>query len=181
MDQPDLDKFAASVNSGEMLKQAERTRALIEEFNRGAAVSSVSPADIKQLWVAHRRITVDIPPEPGIQLGLGVVAAYGVQAAADPVRFTAVRWRHTVLSDLVERGVLNAYVHDGEPQEKVFAAAATIPLTKEDIAEVTIPKTLAQAPADFAAKARAKMQAEGYDPVRPTIDAKFIRWLQEKC
>lgn len=110
MDEPSetsMDKFVSSVNSGEMLKQAERVQALVAEFNRGAAVPPASPSDIKQLWAAQLRIDADIPPKAGVAIGLGVFAAYGVEAASDPVRFMAVRWRHMVLSDLVERGVLD--------------------------------------------------------------------------
>jgi hypothetical protein len=93
----------------------------------------------------------------------------------------AAQWRLTVLSDLLERGVLAAYVEGEEPDEKVFIAAATIPLTKEDIGEVMLPKILAEAPAEFVAQVREQMRAEGYDPTRPNIDAKFLRWLEDNC
>lgn len=56
-------------------------------------------------------------------------------------------------------------------------AAATIPLTKEDIAEVSVPKMLSQLPPEVAERAREQMKAEGYDPARPNIDAKFLHWL----
>lgn len=180
-EQRTLRNFAESVENGEMLKQAERARMLSEEFKRGAAIPTASSSDIKQLWAAHPRINADIPPDANVAIGLGVVAAYGVEAASDPVRFLPVQWRHMVMADLLERGILATYVHGGEPHEIVFRAAATIPLTKEDIVDITIPKILAKAAPEVATKALAHMRAQGYDPEKPNIDAKFLRWLEDKC
>ena len=155
--------------------------AATKALNEGAPIPSVSASDFRQLWRATRRMHAEIPAEPNVAIGVSILAAYGVDFVHEPVRFMAAQWRCTVLSKLLERSVLNAYCHGEEPDEKVFSAAATIPLTKEDLGEVMLPQILAQAPADFVAQARELMQAQGYDPARPNIDSKFLRWLQEKC
>ncbi|HTM38668.1 MAG TPA: hypothetical protein VL156_18085 [Terriglobales bacterium] len=181
-DNVSLDRFISNFDNPEKL-QADAKAALAagEEFNKGAPIPTVSASDIRQLSEATRRLNAEIPPEPNMAIGTAVYASYGVECASEPAKFMAAQWRLTVLSDLLERGVLAAYVEGEEPDEKVFIAAATIPLTKEDIGEVMLPKILAEAPAEFVAQVREQMRAEGYDPTRPNIDAKFLRWLEDNC
>jgi len=177
-----LDRFISNFDNPEKLQaDAQAALAAGEEFNKGAPIPTVSASDIKQLSEATRRLNAEIPPDPSMAIGTAVYASYGVECASEPAKFMAAQWRLTVLSDLLERGVLNAYVHGGVPDEKVFIAAATIPLTKVDIGEVMVPQALAQAPPELGARAREEMKAQGYDPAHPNIDGKFFRWLQDSC
>jgi hypothetical protein len=177
-----LEKFMLNFNSPEKLQaNAESVRALVERFNSGAPIPPVSASDIKQLWDASRRMNADMPPRSDVAIGLGVYLAYGVEAAVDPERFMAVQWRHTVLSDLLERAVLADYLRDSEPDDRVFAAAATMPCTKDDLGQAMLPQVLAQMPSEEAVKMREEMKASGFDPAKPNIDSKFIRWLQDSC
>ena len=56
-----------------------------------------------------------------------------------------------------------------------------MPCTKEDVGQAMLPQVLAQIPADEATKMREAMKASGFDPAKPNIDSKFIRWLQDSC
>src|SRR5579864_8397460 len=98
-----VDKFVSNLGDPEKLQaNTDPALALVDQINKGAPIPPVSASDIKQLWEASRLMNADMPPRPGVAIGLGVYAAYGVDAAADAERFIAVRWRHTVLADLVD-------------------------------------------------------------------------------
>ena len=60
----------------------EKIHAQIEEVNRGAPIPTVSSSDMKQFWDATRRMNVDMPPRPNVQIGM-------------------VSWLHTVLKSLI--------------------------------------------------------------------------------
>jgi hypothetical protein len=106
----------------EDLELSERIRQQTEEINRGAPIPTVSAADMEQLWNATRRINADFPPKPNRSIGMGALAAYGVEAAVNrPEEFFSVSKRYQLLSYLVERGVLNDYKHGEELDERVFS------------------------------------------------------------
>jgi hypothetical protein len=172
-------KFISSLDTAEKVQANDKkVRALWEQLDSGGPIQPVSASDLKQLWDASRCIKADMPLRPDTAIGLGVYAACGVDAAADPERMMAVHWRHTVLSDLVDRGFLDSYFHDNEPEEKVFAAAAAIPCNEEDLHQVLMKQLFSQLPPEQAAQAKEAMRSEGCDPDRPKIAAKFLDLLR---
>ena len=133
------------------------------------------------MWVAMRRLHADMALELGTQVGLGVLAAYGVDAIFQADRCFPLFWRHLLLSFLVERGILNEYKHGEDLDERVFNAAATMPCNLEDVGETMLPQLLAQSPADVLSEAEEHMLARGYNPEKPNLDGKFLDWLQKNC
>ncbi len=157
-------------------------KSLVDKFNAGAPIPPVSAADIKQMREAIRRMNADMPPRPSVATSLAVFAAYGVEAASGPLeQFMAIQNRHGLMSALVERGVLNDYMHGEELDEKVFRAAATMPCNRDDMAEAMLPRLLTQVSAEDAEKAKKGMRAEGHDPDKPNVDIKFLDWLSNNC
>jgi len=155
----------------------EATEALMAQINAGAPIPAVPAIDVKQIWHAIGLMNAARPLEPGVAIGLSAFAAYGVECAAEPARFMSAHWRHTVLSDLIERGALNEWIHDGQPDDKVFAAAAMVHCTLEDIGRATV-KAIAKNDAEFAAHAAAALRAQGYDPEHPEIEGRFGELLR---
>jgi hypothetical protein len=161
---------------------SERTRAQSEEINRGAPIPAVRASDMKQLWDAMRRIKADISLKSNAQIGMGALAAYGVEAAVNrPEEYSLMSTRFQLLSFLVERAVLNDYKHGEELDERVFRAAATMPCNIHDLGETILPLALAQSPPEIVAKTKEEMLARGYDPEKPNLDGKFLNWLRENC
>ena len=160
----------------------ERMRQQAEDLNKGAPIPTVRPSDIEQLWYAMPHIKADNPPRPNVAMGMGVVASYGVEAAADrPEEFFSVSHRHQLLSYLVGKGVLNDYKHGEELDERVFRAAATVPCDIQDLGETILPLLFAKSPPDEVAKAKKDMLAHGYDPDKPNLEGKFLNWLRDNC
>lgn len=149
-----LDRFIANFDTPEKCQaNSESVHALAEQINAGAPIPPVSANDIRQIWDAMRKMNAeDRPPRPGFAIGLSVYAGYGVDCAAEPTRFFAAQWRHTLLLDLIDRGVLSQWVHNGEPDVEVFEAAATFHCSLEDLGRATR-KAIAQNEAKLAAHA----------------------------
>jgi hypothetical protein len=179
---PAVDNFVSAFDSEEKARaQVESLQTMIKQFNDGAPIPPASAYDLRQFWDVSRRVKADMPPRPDVAVGLGVFAAYGFEAAsAGPRTYMPIQWRHEVMWSLVQRGVLKDYVHGEELDEKVFIAAATMPCNKTDVAETMLPLLLAKSP-EIAEKAKENMRAEGYDPDKPNIDAKFVEWLRKNC
>jgi hypothetical protein len=152
--------------------------AVAETFNSGAPIPPVNAFDIRQMWDASRRMNAEMSLDPNHAVGLGVYAAYGVEAASTrPEQFILVHLRHSLMSDLVGRGVLNDYMQGEELDEKVFHAAATIPCSKDDWAGVLVQLSRAQSSAGVVEKAKEEIR----DTDKPSIDGKFLHWLRDNC
>jgi hypothetical protein len=180
---PAVDNFVSGFDSEEKSRaQVESLQAMIKQFDDGAPIPPANPHDLKQFWDVSRRINTDMPPRPGVAIGLGIFASYGFEAAsAGAEKYMPVEWRHELMSSLIKRGVLKDYVHGEELDEKVFAAAATMPCDKTDVAETMLPFLFSKSSKEDAAKAMEEMRAGGYDPDKPNIDGKFLDWLQNNC
>jgi len=153
-----------------------------EQFNSGAPIPTVTVSDMKQMWDAMRRMSAEVPTRPNTAIGVGVYALYGVEAASRGAEhFFPVMLRHTLLSALVDKGVLREHLTGESLDEKAFRAAATMPCDKNDLAEALLERMLAQSPPDVVAKAQAEMSAVGYDPNKPKVVAKFLAWLSDHC
>ncbi len=153
---------------------------IADDFNNGLPIPPVAVADMKQMWAGMRRMSADTPPRPDMAISLRVYASYGIDAASRGIEeFMPVSLRHALLDALLKRGVLNDYMQADEPGEKLFLAAATLPCSKEDVAEVFIEARLSELSPDETAKAREEMRAQGYDEKR--IEKRFLAWLRDNC
>ncbi len=176
-----INKLVSAIDTEEKaMARSEVLQSMIEQFNDGALIAPVSASDVKQLWDATRRMNADMPPSSNERaIGLSVYAAYGFEAAsAGPEQFMPIQWRHTLLSALVQRGVLDDYKHGEDLDESVFRSAATIPCDNHDLAEAMLPRLLTRFSAEDAQKAKEEMLAGGYDPDMPNINRKFLDWLR---
>jgi hypothetical protein len=169
--------FGNNMAVGEIHAKLEPMHSLIAEVNRGASIPQVSTADVKQIWDATRQMNADRPPRPGFAIGLSVFLAYGVSCAAEPERFMSAQWRYTLLADLIDRGLLTEWVQNGEPDERVFEAAATVDCTLEDLGRATL-KTLMQSDAEFATHATEALRAQG--PDHPEIKRRIEELLRNR-
>lgn len=178
---PAVKKLVERFNNNSVMEKTpangEATEALMAQINAGAPIPAVPATDVKQIWHATCRMNADRPLQPGVAIGLSAFAAYGVECAAEPARFMSALWRHTVLSDLIDRGALNEWVHDGQPDDKVFAAAARVHCTLKDLGRATV-KAIAQSNAEFAAYAAEALRAQGSDPEHPEIERRFDELLR---
>lgn len=172
-----IEMFGNNLAAEEIQAKLEPVDALMAKINAGAPIPPVSAIDIRQIWDATRQMNRDRPPRPGFAIGLDVYAAYGVDCAAEPARFMSAHSRHTLLSDLIGRGLLAGWVRNGEPDERVFEAAATVDCALEDLGRATL-KTLAQSDAEFAAHATEALRAQGQDPEHPEIEHRFVELLR---
>ncbi|MCI0355448.1 MAG: hypothetical protein L0099_10490 [Acidobacteria bacterium] len=155
-------------------------RALDEQFDKGLPVPAVSPADLKQAWLAVRAMEAEFGPRPGHAAGAGALGFD--QSSRGPgfaTEFFAITTRHWLLSALVDRGVLKDYQNVGQLDERVFRAAATVSFNKEDLAEAMIALKLAGSPAEVVAQVKKDFLAHGYDLDHPRIDRKFLAWMRE--
>jgi hypothetical protein len=179
---PIMDKFLSNFDTPERaMARAEAMDAAAAQFNSGAPIPPVKASDLKQLWEATRRMNADMPPRPGVAVGLAVYAAYGFEAAcAPPEELMAITSRGQLLSAIVERGVLNEYVHGEELDEEVFRAAATMPCDKDDFFQAIMPDMVTQLPAEDVAKFKEEMRTHGYDIYQPSVDRKFLEWLRNR-
>ncbi|HEX6802158.1 MAG TPA: hypothetical protein VF133_00630 [Terriglobales bacterium] len=175
-----INMFGDNQAAEEIQAKLEPMHSLMAQINAGAPIPQVSATDVKQLWDASRRMSADRPPRPGFAVGLSVYAGYGVDCAAEHARFMAVQWRHMLLADLIDRGLLADWVRNGEPDERVFEAAATVDCSLEDLGRATL-KTLGQTDADFAAHATETLRAQGQDLEHPEIERRFVELLRDKC
>lgn len=153
-------------------------------FKEGSAVPPVDTAGIKQMWAARRHIEQDTGGlSENTAIGLGAWAGYGVEAATThPEQMMPLMLRVQLIRSLTERGILRDYVRGEEPDEKVFAAAAAIPLTEFDLYVAFQPLMRPQLES-MEPSERANLQkllaAEGYDLEHPPIDQKFLAWLRD--
>jgi hypothetical protein len=180
---PIVDKLISNIDTPEKaMARAEAMSAAVQQFNSGAPIPPVKASDLRQFWDARRRMNADMPPRPGVAVGLAVYAAYGFEAAAgDPGGLLAIKWRHQLMSALVERGVLSEYVHGEELDERVFRAAATMPCDKEDFFQAVMPQMLTLFPPEDVPKFKEEMEAHRYDIDKPPVDQKLLEWLRTKC
>src|SRR5207248_11146238 len=104
---PAMDDFTSAFDSEEKSRaQIESLHTMIKQFNDGAPIPPANAYDLKQFWDVSRRINEDMPPRPGVAIGLGVFASYGFEAAsAGAEKYMPVQWRHELMSSLIKRGV----------------------------------------------------------------------------
>jgi len=155
---------------------------LDEQFNKGAPVPAVDPADLMKIWVAVRSMEAEFGPRPGHAAGAGALgfdpSSRGPGFATE---FFAITTRHWLLAALVDRGVLKDYQNGDELDEQVFRAAATMPCTIDDLGEAMMPLKLAGRPAEVVSHVKKDCLAHGFDLDNPKVDAKFLAWMRDSC
>ncbi|MGH9601117.1 MAG: hypothetical protein ACRD24_01900 [Terriglobales bacterium] len=157
-------------------------RALDEQFDKGAPIPAVDPADVKQIWVAVRAMEAEFGPRPDHATG---AAALGFDVSSRGPGFTAelffISTRHSLLATLVDRGVLRDYQNGDELDERVFRAAATVPFIRDELLVAMMALKLAEHPAEVVAKVKKDFLAHGYNLDKPRIDSKFLAWMRDRC
>ena len=145
-----------------------------QQFEAG---EPAKPVDIEYLRTAWDRWNEFGKSHPNTSLGAAVMGLDDGNHSAEQAHAAWVRLM--LLNAMMERGVLSRYVTGGKPSAELFAAAATMPCTKEDLAEAMIQRTLKAASPEAAAQSKIEMQAGGYDPEHPMIDSKFLEWVKK--
>ncbi len=146
----------------------------VKRLNDGEAVPEANPADMQKLW--------KFMPAWADNKAVGLTVARAEGVGIESLQgggFVAIGMRMMLLDSLVRRGVLREFEEDEGLRAEVFRAAATLPLSGEDISEALALKRLPEMPADEADKLLAQMQAAGHDPEHPRIDEKFLSWIAE--
>jgi hypothetical protein len=69
----------------------------------------------------------------------------------------------------------------GSGRKRVFAAAATIPCDKNDLAEALAERVLRDASPEVVERAKEEPKNAGQDIDRPKIGEKFIDWIRAHC
>lgn len=151
-----------------MPPEHEEVRAEMEKIDQGAPIPQIEVSLVKRLW----RMAGPLAP--------GVANAVGSDELTSQ-QFVAQFWRGNLLNALIGRGVLRDYVQDEESMDKAITAAATIPCSKNDVAEAAVLFHLSQQPPEIARKAKEEMKREGLDVDNPGIDGKFIQWMVDNC
>lgn len=143
-----------------------------KRFESGDPVKAV---DVNYLRTAWERWNEFGKKHPNTSLGAAVMGLDDGEHTAEQAHAAWIRLM--LLNAMVERGVLSTYVNAGKPVPELFLAAATMPCTKEDLAEAMIQRTLLAATPEAAAQSKHEMQVGGYDPDHPMIDGKFLEWV----
>jgi len=160
----------------------EGLEAAMAGFSAGETIPAVDSAIIKKMVKAGNAMMSDAQLTSNPAIGLAAYAGYGFDASSlRPQELLAVSFRVHLLDALIRRGVLNEYLQDETLCEKLYLAAATIPLDENGLAEALLLLELTQAPAETATKVRKELMQEGCDTGTPEIDKKFVAWLKERC
>lgn len=149
-----------------------------EKVNAGVPVPVVDPEQLKRLWRGIRDVLASLPQDKATGLGAIAGAAF-MSGKPTATEYLSTSMRANLISALLERGVLCAFQQGNDLAEIVFRAAATIPMTLEDLGEATLQLHLRTMPSEEAAKVKAQLLAEGYDFDQPTIDGKFLAAVRD--
>ena len=159
--------------------QNEGWSTLTQEFNQGASISRSEPSDIRQLWEASSRIPGEERWQSQRAMGFGAFGCGIDPSSRSPEQLFAITIRLQLLSALLRRGVLDDYMQDDESRNRVFRAIATLPCSKDDLAQAMIPVKLSEFAPEVVAKTKDEMRAQGYDPDHPAVDDKFLAWMRK--
>ncbi len=150
-----------------------------ERINAGAQIPTIEPSQIEHVWEALGRIPVDRRKNTAV--GLAAVCCNRDFAPKDADEQVALMTRYALLDALLERGILNDYMSDESARKHVFAAAATLPCDKNDLAEVLTERMLSDKSPEVVERTKEEMKTAGWDINRPKIGEKFISWIRSHC
>ena len=143
-------------------------KALADALNSGADLEAVDPVELKSLWGIVRKVGRGLPGQQ-IAIGVdGIVAASPTHREPSAREMMTLMARATVLSALLDRGVLNEFEENGELNDVVFRAAATMAVNACDLGQATLQTQLAKLSAEEAEKLNSELAGQ------LTIDAKFL-------
>jgi len=141
-------------------------KAIIERINRGGGIPAADTEMMERWW----DVVSDIPREVRghTAVGLGAIAGPNAVSLA-PEQSIALMMRVSILWGLEERGLLLDYLSEPEIRKRLFAAIASMPLSKDDFAETMTERILREGSPEEAQKFREEMLAKGLTPERPRI------------
>ena len=150
--------------------------AATERINSGAPIPAVEPSQIEYAL----EVLSSIPKDRRKNTAVGLTAVCGNPDYPPKNPDEAVAWmaRFALLDALVERGILNDYMKDEPGRKQVFAAAATIPCDKHDLAEALAERILRDASPEMLERTKEEAKNAGLDIDRPKIGEKFIDWIR---
>ncbi len=161
---------------------ADDVKALADQFDKGAPIPAVQPAELKEMWDAVRHMEAQYGPRPDHATGL---AALGFDLSSRRAGFAVdayvIGLRQSLLATLLERGVLRDYQNGEELERRVFQAAATVPFKQEDLYVSMMAVKLVEASADVAARVKKDFLDHGYNLDHPAIEERFLAWLRDSC
>jgi hypothetical protein len=108
-------------------------QAATERINAGAQVAPEA-AQIEHVWEIMSRIPTHRREHTSISLG-AFAGGNPDLAPPNPEQLVALMMRYAMLDALIEEGILNNYMEDDSRRNRVFAAAASIPINKNNLSE----------------------------------------------
>ena len=159
--------------------ESEGLNAAVERINSGAPIPAVEPSQMEYVWELISRIPVDRRKNAAV--GLTAVCGNPDYAPKNPDEQVALTIRFALLNALVERGILNDYMKDEPTRKRAFAAAATIPCDKNDLAKALAERLLDDASSEVVERAKELAKNAGQDIDRTKIGEKFIDWIRTHC
>jgi hypothetical protein len=152
----------------------DRTQEM-ERVNAGAPLAPIDPALLEYIWEVSSSIDKrENTPAGGV--GIGIPEAMTPRSADQHV---AMIFRNTMLTALIERGILDEYMQDESRRKQVFAAAASMPCDKNDVSEALVYELFRASPPEVAREKEREMREAGYDFDRPEVREKIIAWMRE--
>jgi len=146
----------------------------LERINSGAPIPTVEPSRIEHVWELYGRL----PMNRYATVGFSAVSNNLDFGSENPDDHVAWMTRFALFNALLERGTLNDYMKDEPGRKRVFAAAATIPCDKNDLAEALAERVLRDASPEVVERAKEEAKNAGQDIDRPKIGEKFIDWIR---
>jgi hypothetical protein len=160
-------------------ERAEAYQAAMQRFDQGERLATIDPHEFKRMWLSWKKLAEIMPSSSATGLGAIAGGACVDHESKSSEEIVALTLRPILLAALIKRGVLDAYIENGEPRDEVFRAAATIPLAKDDFAVAIVLAHVADADPQAAAHFKKEAREHGYDPEHPTIDAKFLECMKQ--
>jgi|GEM_PF-4673018 hypothetical protein len=150
--------------------------AATERVNAGTEIPAVTSSLVEHMWEAMSSISQERRQHTAI--GLEAIAGPDL-VLLNPEQQVALTVRYFLLEGLIELGLLDENLKDESQQKRVFAAAASFPCNKDDLADATMRRVLRDSPPEAAQKAYEEFRQAGYDPERPEVGERFKRWMQD--
>jgi hypothetical protein len=141
-------------------------------------VVPINPSLLEHFWEAVNSMTKERRENAAIGVGaFGVCIPEAMSLTVE--QHVAMMVRSTLLSALVERGILDQYMQDKSQRKAIFATVASMPCDKNDLSEVLAYKLLLDAPREVAVEREREMREAGYDPDHPKVGEKLLSWMRE--
>jgi hypothetical protein len=147
-----------------------------ERLNAGAPIPPIDPALIERVWTVMSQLPADQRQHTSICLG-GVALADPASMPSTPDQMVGLMSRSAILEALTARGVFDEYLHDESLRKKLFAAAASLPCDKNDLAEALAERILRDSAPDALEKNEEELRLAGYDPNHLKVVDKINDWI----